>query len=94
MNRHGGDIPPGDRNSAGIRHHVTRDGREQCALAGAVAADQNREIAFVEGEIDAIQGTPFGRRAPIEGLEDARDTERRLIARRHFTTHFGQLALV
>lgn len=57
-----------NRDRAGVRGEVARDGVEQCGLSGTVAADCGDEVSFFQPEVDAVERNSFVDRAGEEGL--------------------------
>ncbi len=68
MDRQAGDILAVNQNGAAIELQLAGDGIEKARFAGAVGADDDAEIALVQDQVDAGQGTPLVRRAGMEGL--------------------------
>ena len=73
MGGHAGDVDAIEDNGAGARARRAADGHHQGGLAGAVGADQRDDLAFLDVDVDALEGLDLA----VEGLHAA-DSEKRV----------------
>ena len=59
IGRHGGDVLAADHDLAGVQHFQAGDAAQQGGLADAGRADDDEELAFLDGQVD--DGSPWSR---------------------------------